>query len=70
MSERKKTRSEIVSEMTDIICSHLEKMPAAERKSRIKAFGEAINRGGKRSSARPKAASVSRTRRKSQRIPA
>jgi hypothetical protein len=68
MAHKKKTRSQVVSEMTDIIVSHLETMPPEERKERISAFKRAMSE--KRDHARPKAASVSRTRPKFHRIPA
>jgi hypothetical protein len=70
MPKRKRTQAEILSEMTSLIGKHLETMPPEERKERIKAFGKIVNRGAKRPKTRPKAASISRTRRKSQRIPA
>jgi hypothetical protein len=70
MSGRKRPQAEILSEMTSLIGNHLEAMPPEEQKSRIKAFGETVNRDEKRPKTHPKAASISRTRRKSQRIPA
>ena len=70
MTAKKKTRAEIASEMTDIIVGHLEAMPTDERKQRLAAFKEALSHGGKREHARPKAASSSRSRGRSRRIPA
>ena len=70
MADKKKTRAEILSQMTDIIRTHLNKMPAAERKSRVRAFKEVVSRDAKRSSNRPKAATAARIPRKSRRIPA
>lgn len=70
MAANRRRQSEILSEMTDIVSEHLLKFPANERKAKIKAFEKVINRGGKRASARPKAASTSRTQRKTRRIPA
>jgi hypothetical protein len=70
MSERKRTRAEILSEMTSLIGKHLDKMPPEERKERIKAFGEIFNRDGKRPNAHPNTSSISHNQRKSQRIPA
>jgi len=45
VTKRRKTRPEIASEMTNIICKHLETMPAEERKTRLDAFTTLINRG-------------------------
>jgi hypothetical protein len=65
--DKKKTRAEVLSQMTDIICTRLNKMPVAEKKSRVRDFKEAVSRGGKRSNSRPKAATTARIPRKSQR---
>jgi hypothetical protein len=70
VADKKKTRAEIVSEMASLIVGHLEAMPVEERKKKVKAFAEVVNRGGKRGRAHPKAASVFRTQRKSRRSPA
>ena len=67
---KNKTRTEILSEMSNMICFHLDTLPMNERKSRIRDFKEVINRDEKRSNNRPKGSRVSRTLRKSQRIPA
>jgi hypothetical protein len=63
-----KNRAEIILEMTDIIVGHLETLPNGERKQRVRAFKKAIS--GKRAHGRAKAATTSRTPRKSRRIPA
>jgi hypothetical protein len=68
--QKNRTKDQIISEMTDIIVGHLERVPAQERKSKIAEFERTINRGGKRERARPKVSSTSHTRRKSRRIPA
>jgi hypothetical protein len=70
VAAKRKTRAEIVSEMTGLIIGHLEAMPVHERKTKIKAFKEALSHGGKRERAHPKVASAFRTRQKSRRIPA
>jgi hypothetical protein len=70
VADKKKTRAEIVSEMASLIVGHLEAMPVEERKKKVKAFAEVVNRGGKRGRVYPKAASVFRTQRKSRRSPA
>jgi hypothetical protein len=62
---KRRSRTEILSEMTDIIVGHLEKMPPVERHKRLAAFGEST--GGKRARVRAKAPSVSGTPRKSRR---
>jgi hypothetical protein len=70
VADKKKTRSEIVTEMASLIVGHLEAMPVEERKKKVKAFAEVVNRGAKRGRAHPKAASVFHTQRKSRRTPA
>jgi len=70
VADKKKTSAEIVSEMAGLIVEHLEAMPVEERKKRVKAFKEVLNRGAKRDHAHPKAASAFRTRQKSRHIPA
>jgi len=70
VADRKKTRAEIVTEMASLIVGHLEAMPVEERKKKVKAFAEVVNRGAKRGRAHPKATSVFRTRRKSRHSPA
>ena len=70
MTKKKRSRTDIVDEMAQIIAGHLENMPVKERKQRISAFREVINRGAKRGSARPKAASSARIPSKSRRISA
>jgi hypothetical protein len=57
MMKKKRSRTRIVDEMTQIIVGHLENMPLKERNQRLSAFSEVLNRGAKRGSARPKAAS-------------
>jgi hypothetical protein len=66
----KKKQAEIVSKMTDIISAHLEAIPVSERSVRLAKFEETISRGAKPERNPPKVASTSRSRRKSQRIPA
>jgi hypothetical protein len=70
VSERKRTRDQILADIVDLLSGGLEKMPAEERERRLGAFRELVDREEKRSSARPKAASASRTLRKPRRIPA
>ena len=70
MPTNKKKQTAVLSEMTDIIARHLSKLPSEERKTKIEAFEKTINRGVKRASARPKAASTSRTPRKTRRAQA
>ena len=65
MADKKKTGTDIVSEMVSLIVGHLEGMPVDEREERIKALKEVINRGAKRARAHPKATSDFRTRQKS-----
>jgi len=48
VAAKKNRTAEIASEMTDILVGHLEAIPPKERKKRIKAFREVINRGAKR----------------------
>jgi hypothetical protein len=67
MATKRKTQAEITSEMTQLIASHLEAMPIEERKQRVKAFKNVIE---KRGGTRPKAASASRRVRGSRRVPA
>jgi hypothetical protein len=62
VAEKKKTKAEIVSEMTSIIVGHLETMPTEERKQRIGAFKEVLSRDEKRGGTRPKAASAANMR--------
>ena len=70
MAGKKKTRAEILSQMTDIICTGLNKMPIAERKARVRAFRQVTSHDAKRSNNRPKAATAARIPRKYRRIPA
>ena len=70
MSAKKTKNAKVVSEMTDIIAKHLEKMPAEERTQRLKAFTQVISRSGKRSNDRSKASSTPRTRQNSHQIQA
>ena len=55
MTKKKRSRTRIVDELIQIIVGHLKNMPVKERKQRLSAFKEVINRGAKRGSARPKA---------------
>lgn len=70
MAHKNRTNAEIAADMTDIIVGHLESLPPAERKKKIKAFKAVLTRDAKTGRARPKVASSSRTRRYSRRIPA
>ena len=56
MTKKKRSRTRIVDEMTQIIVGHLKNMPVKERKQRLSAFRELIRRGVKRGSACSKAA--------------
>jgi hypothetical protein len=67
MAAKKKTQVEIAAEMTQLIVNHLEAMPTEERKQRVKAFKNVIEKHG---GTRPKAASTSRKVRGSRRVPA
>lgn len=67
MVQRKRSKNEIVGEMTDIIVAHLEALPRAEQKKRVSAFRRAINRGAKRVSNPPKVERASRIQRNSRR---
>jgi len=53
LARKKKTRSEIVSEITDIIVGHLETLAPDEREARVAAFRETM--AGKRARVRAKA---------------
>jgi hypothetical protein len=57
MMKKKRSRTRIVDELIQIIVGHLKNMPVKERKKRLSAFREVLNRGVKPGSARPKAAS-------------
>ncbi len=70
MAHKNRTNAEIATDMTDIIVGHLESLPPAERKKKIKAFKAILTHDAKTGRTRPKVASSSRTRRYSRRIPA
>jgi hypothetical protein len=70
MSDKTRSRKEIIEEMTQMIAGHLAQMPPDERKSRLDAFEAAIKGGEKRAGNRPRVRRASRTRRSSRRIPA
>jgi hypothetical protein len=64
---KSKTRQQILSQMTEIVVGHLEKMPPDERAEHVAAFRKSVKGDEKTAYSRPKAQRVSGNPRNSRR---
>lgn len=67
MPKKSKTRQELLSQMTEIVVGHLEKMPPDERAERVAAFRKTVKGDEKTAYNRPKALRASGNPRNSRR---